>query len=801
MTTIALICGGPSPERGISLNSARSVLDHLAQMDVHILPLYVDEKLNFYQISPSQLYSNTPSDFDFKLARVATILPPEKLTKILKSVDLVFPVIHGAFGEDGQLQSLLEKIDVSYVGSTADACRRMFYKHHAQAELAALGMDTLASTSFTATQAAVAIPEFMRAHNLSRAIVKPVAGGSSIGVSSVTTPEQALAAAEKLFALAHDAEVMLEPFCDGKEFTVVIIQNENGNPVALLPSEIEVSYEGGAVFDFRRKYLPTNQATYHCPPRFPTEIIEKIRVQAETIFKHFGMRDFVRLDGWFLSDGRILFTDLNPISGMEQNSFLFQQSARVGLSHREILTRVLASACYRYRIALPHQTSKSAAPSPVFVLCGGGTAERQVSLMSGTNVWLKLRQSNNYAPTLFLLSTDNETVWQVPYAYALSHTVEEIVANCAGAADITVRAQNFLPDITARLPLTEKNLGAAAELPTHMTRAEFIVRAQSQNAFAFLALHGGAGEDGTLQKLLDNARILYNGSGPTGSSICMDKALTGEVIRQMADQNILTAPRHMLTRTGLALMTADDFTALWQKLTQSYQVQSLIMKPQSDGCSAGVLRLTSAADLAHYAAIILSGANFIPPDSFPEQHGVIELGDHGVKDFMLEAFIETDSIVIENNQLHHTPHLGWLELTVGVLEQNGHYHALSPSITVAAGAVLSLEEKFQGGTGINITPPPAELFAAPQVEQIKRSIEKTAAALGIQNYARIDIFYNIRTNQILVIEANSLPGLTPSTVIYHQALAEPAPLYPREFLELLIKLKSHETTLQQQIAA
>jgi D-alanine--D-alanine ligase len=805
MTQIAIICGGPSAERGISLNSARSVLDHLGQTGVHLLPLYVDEHLNFYQISPSQLYSNTPSDFDFKLARVASALPRDKLEKILKSVDLVFPVIHGAFGEDGELQKLLEELKVPYVGSTADACRRMFFKHNAQAELAALGMDTLPSIDFRQAEAPTAIAKFFHEQKLTRAVVKPVAGGSSIGVSSVTTPEEALFAAEKLFARTHDSEVMIEPFCDGHEFTVVIIQNEQGEPVALLPSEIEVSYAGNAVFDFRRKYLPTNQAAYHCPPRFPAEVIQKIRAQAEILFKHFGMRDFVRLDGWWLKDGRVLFTDLNPISGMEQNSFLFQQAARVGLSHREILTRVIASACARHHITPPSRTLHEHQKPPVYVLCGGNTAERQVSLMSGTNVWLKLRQSHNYAPILFLLGMDGKTVWQIPYAYALSHTVEEILHNCANADGIAVRTRQFLPDVAARLPLTPPNLDMAAQQPSQTTLMEFITRAKTDGAFVFLALHGGMGEDGTLQNLLDAAGILYNGSGVSGSAICMDKAASGDVIRALNDPAILTAPRHTMTRAELLQMTAADFENLWRGLTASYQTDSLIMKPQSDGCSAGVLRLTSATELARYAELILSGAEYIPAETFAGQHGIIELGKHDIQNFMLEAFIETDKILVRGAQIEHTPRTGWLELTVGVLEQNGHFHSLSPSITVAEGAVLSLEEKFQGGTGINITPPPAELFRPEQVEQIKRGIEKVAAALGIQNYARIDIFYNIRTNQMLVIEANSLPGLTPSTVIYHQALAEQNTLqqaiYPREFLELLIKLKSHETTLKQQIAA
>ena len=113
---------------------------------------------------------------------------------------------------------------------------------------------------------------------------------------------------------------------------------------------------------------------------------------------------------------------------------------------------------------------------------------------------------------------------------------------------------------------------------------------------------------------------------------------------------------------------------------------------------------------------------------------------------------------------------------------------MSPSITVASGDVLSVEEKFQGGTGINITPPPEDRVPRKVVEGAKRRIERVAAALGLGGYARIDAFLNIRTGEIYVIEANTLPGLTPSTVIYHQALAEKTPLTPRQFLEKILSL-------------
>ena len=128
-------------------------------------------------------------------------------------------------------------------------------------------------------------------------------------------------------------------------------------------------------------------------------------------------------------------------------------------------------------------------------------------------------------------------------------------------------------------------------------------------------------------------------------------------------------------------------------------------------------------------------------------------------------------------------------MTVGVVEDRGYMKSLSPSITVAEETILSVEEKFQGGTGVNITPPPVEIISRKNVNKVKKSIELIAKKLGIRGYARIDIFTQIKTGNIIVIEVNTLPGLTPSTVIYHQALAEKKPMFPKKFLELITASK------------
>ncbi|PWU05692.1 MAG: hypothetical protein C5B43_02895, partial [Verrucomicrobia bacterium] len=382
MFNLAIICGGPSLERGISLNSARSLMDHLSSSNITIHPIYVDLEKNFYKISCGQLYSNTPYDFDFKLAQTAQKLSTDLLIQTLKGVDLVFPVIHGAYGEDGELIALLEKANIPFVGHSSITCRNMFNKHIAAEILKKNGFHTLPSLLIEAIDLA-SIETFFQQHALKKAVIKPTAGGSSIGVSVVTSPEEAVQKASQ-----YPGPMILEPFCDGKEFTVVVLQNPDKSVTALMPTEIEISYENNQIFNYRRKYLPTANTFYHTPARFDFDVIQKIGSQAECIFRLFQMQDFARLDGWLLKDGTLFFSDLNPISGMEQNSFLFRQAALSGMSHKQILLNIIHNACIRHNVASPQipEPIFPAPKKPVFVLFGNYTSERQVSLMTGVNV-------------------------------------------------------------------------------------------------------------------------------------------------------------------------------------------------------------------------------------------------------------------------------------------------------------------------------------------------------------------------------------------------------------------------------
>lgn len=787
MFQLAVICGGPSLERGISLNSARSLMDHLNGQGIVIHPIYVDFEKNFYSLSLIQLYSNTPSDFDFKLNQTAQKLSHIELLTVLKSVDLVFPAIHGAFGEDGLLQSLLEEAGIPFVGPSSETCKSMFNKNLASEILKNNNFSTLPSLLIKDVSSITQIQEFFRSHSLTKAVVKPTAGGSSIGVFTVNSPEEALQKAKHLLENGISKQALLEPFCYGKEFTVVLLQNPDASPTALIPTEIETSYENNEIFSYRKKYLPTSNTFYHTPPRFNLETITEIQSQAESIFKLFNIHDFSRLDGWMLDNGEILFSDLNPISGMEQNSFLFRQGAVCGMSHKQILLNIIQSACERHNICPPisQESHNSENRKPVFILFGNNTAERQVSLMGGTNVWLKLRQSKHYHPLPFLLDKDS-FIWSLPHPYTLNHTVEEIHHNCANAHSINQKLHSLFRPLFNKFHRTI-DLNTHDNLAHKYTLPEFLQFAKDQDAFVFLTLHGGSGENGTLQELLENYDIPYNGSGPKASALCMDKLETGEAIQALYDDAILSLPKRTVTLE--ALLQKTDLDSLWQQFVTELQCTSLIIKPRSDGCSAGIVKLLSAENLQTYIHWLQKGSSSIPPHTFESQPEMVELSTDKDQSFILEPFIETDKICIENNSIIYSPKTGWIELTVGVLEAEGHYHSLNPSIAITTGAILSLEEKFQGGTGINLTPPPVDIISQEMCLQIKQSIEKSAKALGIGNYARVDIFFNVKTRKTIIIEANSLPALTASTVIYHQVLAETPSLYPTTFLEKIISSK------------
>ncbi|KAF8041975.1 hypothetical protein BT93_A0543 [Corymbia citriodora subsp. variegata] len=335
----------------------------------------------------------------------------------------------------------------------------------------------------------------------------------------------------------------------------------------------------------------------------------------------------------------------------------------------------------------------------------------------------------------------------------------------------------------------------ADELPVRYSLEQWILQAKELQATVFIAVHGGIGEDGTLQSLLENEGVPYTGPGVMASRACMDKVSTSLSLNNLANLGVLTIKKEVWSKKDLLNIPVID---VWQDVILKLQCESICIKPARDGCSTGVARLRCTEDLKVYIKALEEGLLRIPPNSFSKAHGMIEMPNPPPEFLIFEPFIETDEIIMSSKSKNENAsrfmwegHSRWVEITVGVIGKQGSMHSLSPSITVKeTGDILSLEEKFQGGTGINLTPPPVSIMSDEALERCKQRIELIANTLRLEGFSRIDAFVNVDTGEVLIIEVNTVPGMTPSTVLIHQALAEKPPMYPHEFFRTLLDFGS-----------
>lgn len=261
--------------------------------------------------------------------------------------------------------------------------------------------------------------------------------------------------------------------------------------------------------------------------------------------------------------------------------------------------------------------------------------------------------------------------------------------------------------------------------------------------FVFIALHGSPGEDGIVQGALEMLRMPYNGSGVFTSALCMDKFKTTQFLGRKG----FAVPKSLLL-TYDAWKTQDE--VLEQFLaTISYPC---IVKPHDDGCSVMVMA--------------------------PKNRQELETS-------LQQVFMQKKFALIEER-------IVGMELTVGVLG-NDESQALTPSQTVVKGDLLSLEEKFLPGAGENQTP---ALLAYDDLQFVREQVKAMYQAAGCRGYARIDCFFQSAEQSItgerrvVLIEINTLPGLTPATCIFHQAAEDG--MRPMEFIDKIIELGLQE---------
>jgi D-alanine-D-alanine ligase len=266
---------------------------------------------------------------------------PTALPEVLGPIDVVFPVLHGPYGEDGTLQGLLELAGIPYVGSGVFASAAAMDKAHMKRLLSASG---LLSPAYAVAHAGRPIPA--DATNLGWPVfVKPARGGSSIGISKVAGREDLDAALAEAFR--HDPKVLVEVAVVGREIECGVLAGPGGGPPeASLPAEIRLA-SGIDFYDFDAKYMPESGTEFDIPPNLSGEVIDQVRTAAIKAFEALDCEGLARVDFFLADDGRLLVNEVNTMPGFTPASMFPQMWAATGVDYPSLVARLIDDAITR----------------------------------------------------------------------------------------------------------------------------------------------------------------------------------------------------------------------------------------------------------------------------------------------------------------------------------------------------------------------------------------------------------------------------------------------------------------------
>jgi D-alanine-D-alanine ligase len=570
--------------------------------------------------------------------------------------------------------------------------------------------------------------------------------------------------------IEHEQQILVEAFIRGKEFSCIVVQDETGKPLALPPTEI---VKGSEVFDYRSKYLP-GLSRKITPINLPTEQIQQIRQATSKLFKDFGFNVYARLDGFITDSGEIFLNDPNTTSGMLPSSFFFHQAAEIGLNPSQFLTYIIrTSVAERLKsgkdtvkltrllqqldASIREEQAHRQDKIRVGVIMGGYSSERHISVESGRNIYEKLSSSTKYEPLPIFLTGNNEAhrLYTIPVNIMLKDNADDIKEKIQhfeqGGKPHPVLAQI----IQEAEGITRKYTGRSLQEPQRISYAQL----KNLLDAVFIALHGRPGEDGALQAELEKLNIPYNGSGIRSSRITINKYDTNEIL---AKHGVPVAKHRMALKEDWLL----DKEAFFRQIEAEFPYP-FIAKPADDGCSSAVKKIKNRRELEAFSTLMFREMEELDT----ECARTLSLGFK--EEFPNKAGFLVETLISRNGAKH------FLEVTGGLLTKYGpdgavEYEVFEASEALAEGEVLSLEEKFLAGEGQNITP---ARYAADPVrrqkisDKVKEDLRRVAQILQIEGYARIDAFVRVLENdevETIIIEVNSLPGMTPATCIFHQ---------------------------------
>jgi D-alanine-D-alanine ligase len=344
--TVGILFGGKSAEHEVSLQSAKNVYDAIDRDKFEPVLIGIDKNGKWLLSDASRFLLNdgdprhislNPSGESVALipaseGLLSTSTPPSPPPQL----DVVFPILHGPFGEDGTVQGLLKLAGVPFVGSGVlgsavgmdkDVMKRLFRDAG------------IPIGKFLTYMSHNTIPPFAEvAANLgSPVFVKPVNMGSSVGISKVCSEAEFSAAVDEAFQ--HDTKIIIEEFIPCREIECAVLGNEK--PIASIPGEVIPTHE---FYSYEAKYIDENGAALKIPAKLDDETRRRVQELSIKAFQTLCCEGLARIDFFLKENGEVLINEINTMPGFTKNSMYPKLWEASGIGYTELITRLIELA-------------------------------------------------------------------------------------------------------------------------------------------------------------------------------------------------------------------------------------------------------------------------------------------------------------------------------------------------------------------------------------------------------------------------------------------------------------------------
>ncbi|MGR0159700.1 D-alanine--D-alanine ligase family protein [Paenarthrobacter nitroguajacolicus] len=359
---VAILFGGRSSEHAVSCVTAAGVMGAIDKNKYEVIPIGIAKSGQWvlasgdtseWSLSSAALPEVAASDRTVTLAEVSgehqlIVTEPNAVPQELGSVDVVFPLLHGPWGEDGTIQGLLELSDTRYVGAGVLASAVGMDKHFMKVVFESAGLSVgpyVAVTDREWSTDAEAVRK--RVDKLGFPVfVKPARAGSSMGISKVDSMEGLDAAIEE--ARRHDLKLVIEAGIVGREIECAVLQGRGTDaPRTSMPGEIAVAGGEHQFYDFAAKYVEDGAAALSCPADMPDEAIARVRELAAVAFDAVGAEGLSRVDFFYTPAGELIINEINTMPGFTPKSMYPQMWAASGLAYGDLIDELIHLALNR----------------------------------------------------------------------------------------------------------------------------------------------------------------------------------------------------------------------------------------------------------------------------------------------------------------------------------------------------------------------------------------------------------------------------------------------------------------------